>query len=147
MILGLITGVGLVLLVPLVLKSTKELAITIDGLKHTYSPGDSITFTVNAEGLLEKQCNYHTAPAIFMQRISDNKVIYSNREPYLATSCDPHSSYISSHWTYPMRRDNELYGINSQNETIAISQPGSYLVSAFFDKANVTKQFSVVMDN
>lgn len=62
------------------------------------------------------------------------------------TSCDPHSSYISSHWTYPMRRENELYGVNSQNETIGITEPGFYLVSAYFDRANSTKQFSVIAD-
>lgn len=45
-----------------------------------------------------------------------------------------------------MRRENELYGVNSQNDTIGITEPDFYLVSAYFDRANITKQFSVIAD-
>ncbi|TLY03815.1 MAG: hypothetical protein E6K92_04365 [Thaumarchaeota archaeon] len=64
LILGLIVGVGLALLVPFVLISTRELVIRIDNLKDSYRPGENISFTINAEGLLEKQCNYHAFPEV-----------------------------------------------------------------------------------
>jgi hypothetical protein len=147
LILGLIVGVGLALLVPFVLISTRDLTITIDNLKNSYRPRENITFTISAEGLLQKHCNYHVFPEVEIHHLPDDLIVYSNRVPYLDISCDPSPSYISSHWTYPMRRENELYGINSQNETIEITEPGFYLVSAYFDRANTTKQFSVIADS
>lgn len=143
LIAGLITGAGIVLLVPFLLQSTRGLTITIGGVKDTYVAGENITFTVNVEGQLQKLCNYHTFPEVTIQQLQDEKVVYSNRVPYLGISCDSTPSYISSHWTYPMKRENEMWGVNSQNETISLHKAGSYLLTASFDKATSTKQFSV----
>jgi hypothetical protein len=142
-IAAIIVGTGAALLVPFLLQSARSLAITIGGLKDTYMPGENIEFTVSVEGRLERLSNYHTAPEVMIQQMPDEKVVYSNLVPYLATSCDSTPSYVSSHWAYGMKRENELYGINSQNETISLSKAGSYLVTASFEKATNLQQFSV----
>jgi hypothetical protein len=115
----------------------------VGNLKDVYSPSENITFAVNVEGQLDRLCNYHTPAEVMIQQTLDEKVVYSNRILYLGVSCDSTPSYISSHWTYPMKRENEMYGVNSQNETISLNKPGSYLLTASFDKATVTSQFFV----
>lgn len=143
LITGLITGTGLALLVPFLLISARGLSITIDGLKDTYTVDENITFTVNVEGQLEKHCNYHTYPSVMIQSEGAAEVVYENQAIYLGISCDPSPSYVSSHWKYPMQRDNESWGINSTKESININEAGSYVLTVSFDKARITKQFAI----
>jgi hypothetical protein len=139
---GLIVGTGLALLVPFLMASTRGPIIAIDDLKDTYEVGENITFTVNVEGQLDRHCNYHTFPEVTIQN-EDKENVYENRAIYLGISCDPNPSFISSHWTYPIQRDHEAWGINSTKENISINRTGTYALIVSFDKEKITRQFVV----
>jgi hypothetical protein len=141
---GLIVGTGLALLIPFLLISARGLAITVDDLKDAYAVGESIKFTVNVEGQLEKHCNYHTYPDVMIQMEGAEESVYANRALYLGISCDPSPSFISSHWKYPIQRDNEAWGVNSTKESINIDKAGSYILTVSFDEERITKQFVIV---
>jgi hypothetical protein len=143
LVLSLVIGAGAVMIVPLLFVSADDLEVSLAGLKNRYMPGETIAFSVNVEGRLDRHCNFHTFPEVTIQEMPDESVVYSNRVPYTGASCSPTRSYMSSHWTYPIQRDNELYGINSQNATLSLNKAGDYLVTASFDKATVRKAFSI----
>jgi hypothetical protein len=79
-----------------------------------------------------------------IHREGTEESVYENRAIYLGISCDPSPSYVSSHWTYPMQRDNEIWGVNSTKKSINIDEAGSYILSVSFDKERITKQFAII---